>query len=86
MIHAPHTGYQEQHFLNLEGLDGISPTQVAEHLALYVGYVKQVNALNAQLAVLRAEGRASDRDRVAAARAGRPASGCGRLNPQGIGR
>ena len=62
MIHAQATGYQEQRFLNLEGLDGISPMQVAEHLALYAGYVKQVNALNAQLAVLRAEGRASGRD------------------------
>ncbi len=54
--------YHEQRFLNLEGLDGISPTQIAEHLALYAGYVKQVNVLNDQLAALRAQGRASGRD------------------------
>jgi len=35
---------------------------MAEHLALYSGYVKQVNALNDQLAALRAQGRASGRD------------------------
>jgi superoxide dismutase, Fe-Mn family len=62
MIHTQARGYQEQRFLNLEGLDGISPGQIAEHLALYGGYVKQVNALNDQLAALRAQGRASGRD------------------------
>src|SRR5574342_571398 len=59
-VQAP--GYQEQHFLNLEGLDGLSPAQIAEHLALYAGYVRQVNVLNDRLAALRAQGRASGRD------------------------
>lgn len=65
MIHAIHsqaTGYQEQRFFNLQGLDGISPAQIGEHLALYAGYVRQVNVLNDQLAALRAQGRASGRD------------------------
>src|SRR5262245_58602378 len=59
--HTSHR-YQEQSFDNLRGLDGISDAQVAEHLALYAGYVKQVNALNEQLAELRSHGRASGRD------------------------
>jgi hypothetical protein len=37
--------YVERSF-DLHGLDGISDAQIAEHLALYAGYVKQVNALN----------------------------------------
>jgi len=56
------TGYQEQRFANLEGLDGLSALQVAEHLVLYAGYVRQVNILNDELAALRAQGRASGRD------------------------
>lgn len=62
MTYVRTTGYQEQHFPNLDGLDGISAGQIAEHLALYGGYVKQVNILNDQLAALRAQGRASGRD------------------------
>ncbi|MGH7309279.1 MAG: superoxide dismutase [Candidatus Rokuibacteriota bacterium] len=50
--------YKEQHFDHLRGLDGISDAQIAEHLQLYAGYVKQVNALNAELAELRGQGKA----------------------------
>jgi Fe-Mn family superoxide dismutase len=51
--------YREQPFDHLEGLDGISDAQVAEHLTLYAGYIKQVNALNAELAEMRGRGHAS---------------------------
>jgi len=51
--------YKAQSFDHLKELDGISDAQVAEHLKLYEGYVKQVNALNAELAELRAKGKAS---------------------------
>ncbi|MBM4440883.1 MAG: Fe-Mn family superoxide dismutase [Candidatus Rokubacteria bacterium] len=51
--------YKEQKFDHLKGLDGISDKQVEEHLALYAGYVKQVNTLNEELARLRGEGKAS---------------------------
>jgi Fe-Mn family superoxide dismutase len=54
--------YVEQRFDGLRGLDGISDDQIAEHLSLYSGYVRQVNALNAELAGLRDHGRASGRD------------------------
>jgi Fe-Mn family superoxide dismutase len=54
--------YQEQRFDHLKRLDGISDGQIAEHLALYGGYVRQVNTLNGELAALRAQGRASGRD------------------------
>jgi len=56
------TKYQEQRFEHLKHLDGISDDQIAEHLTLYAGYVRQVNTLNAELASLRAQGRASGRD------------------------
>ena len=42
--------YKEQKFDHLKGLEGISDKQIEEHLALYAGYVKQVNALNEELA------------------------------------
>jgi Fe-Mn family superoxide dismutase len=45
--------YREQDFDHLKGLAGISDGQIAEHLALYAGYVKQVNQLNEELAELR---------------------------------
>ncbi|MGH6689431.1 MAG: superoxide dismutase [Gammaproteobacteria bacterium] len=51
--------YKEQAFDHLRGLDGISDAQIDEHLKLYAGYVKQVNALNADLAALRGRGEAS---------------------------
>jgi Fe-Mn family superoxide dismutase len=54
--------YKEQKFDHLKGLDGISDKQVEEHLALYAGYVKQVNALNEELAKLRDEGKASGKN------------------------
>ncbi len=54
--------YKEQSFDNLRGLDGISDDQIAEHLKLYAGYVKQVNTLNQELAELLAKGKASGKD------------------------
>jgi len=54
--------YREQRFDHVKGLDGISDDQIREHLELYAGYVKQVNALGDELAELRAHGRASGRD------------------------
>src|SRR5437867_12337897 len=56
--------YREQSFGHLKGLAGISDRQIAEHLALYAGYVRQVNRLNEELPVLRLRGRghASDPD------------------------
>ena len=54
--------YKEQSFDNLRGLDGISDDQVAEHLKLYSGYVKQVNTLNGELFELLGQGKASGKD------------------------
>ena len=54
--------YKEQKFDHLKGLDGISDKQVDEHLALYAGYVKQVNTLNEELAKMRAEGKVSGKN------------------------
>lgn len=54
--------YVEQRFDGLRGLDGISDDQIGEHLSLYMGYVRQVNALDAELGSLRERGRASARD------------------------
>jgi len=51
--------YKEQKFDHLTGLDGISDNQIAEHLKLYAGYVKQVNTLNTDLAEMRGRGQAS---------------------------
>ncbi len=51
--------YKEQSFDQLKGLDGISDDQIAEHLKLYAGYVKQVNTLNEQIA---AAGKPSGKD------------------------
>ena len=51
--------YKEQSFDHLKGLDGISDAQVDEHLKLYAGYVKQVNALNEELVELRGAGKAA---------------------------
>src|SRR5216117_2620707 len=49
--------YREQSFGHLKGLAGISDRQIAEQLALYAGYVRQVNRLNEELAELRLRGR-----------------------------
>lgn len=54
--------YKEQHFDHLRGLDGISDAQIAEHLQLYAGYVKQVNTLNGELAEMRGQGKASGKN------------------------
>jgi superoxide dismutase, Fe-Mn family len=54
--------YREQAFDSVRGLDGISDAQVAEHLKLYAGYVKQVNVLNEQLADRLSAGKASGKD------------------------
>ena len=56
-IFVPNT-YKEQTF-DLHGLDGISDAQSEEHLALYAGYVKQVNVLNEELAGMIGRGQAS---------------------------
>jgi Fe-Mn family superoxide dismutase len=46
----------------LTGLDGISDEQVREHLALYAGYVDQVNHLREELARMVGRGEASGKD------------------------
>lgn len=51
--------YKVQSFDHLVGLDGISDAQIAEHLTLYEGYVKQVNTLNEQIAEMLGRGKAS---------------------------
>jgi len=50
MTRSKMTAYKEQPFDQLKGLDGISDDQIAEHLKLYAGYVKQVNTLNEEIA------------------------------------
>ena len=59
MARAKAKSYKQQSFDHLHGLEGISDGQLAEHFTLYAGYVKQVNALNAELAELRGQGKAS---------------------------
>ena len=54
--------YKEQSFDQLHGLHGISDDQVGEHLKLYAGYVKQVNALNQELGEMLGKGKASGKD------------------------
>jgi Fe-Mn family superoxide dismutase len=53
--------YPERAF-DLHGLDGISDAQIQEHLALYAGYVKQVNVLNEELATMVGRGQASGKN------------------------
>ena len=62
MARSKAKAYKEQSFDHLHGLDGISDAQVSEHLKLYSGYVKQVNALNQELAEMLAKGKASGKD------------------------
>jgi len=50
--------YRKREF-DLKGLAGISDAQIEEHLALYAGYVKQVNGLNQELADMLGRGQAS---------------------------
>jgi superoxide dismutase, Fe-Mn family len=54
----PPKAYRTREF-DLKGLAGISDAQIGEHLALYAGYVKQVNVLNEELAEMLARGQAS---------------------------
>jgi superoxide dismutase, Fe-Mn family len=54
--------YNVQSFDHLKGLDGISDAQIAEHLKLYEGYVKQVNTLNEEVAELRGRGQATGKN------------------------
>ena len=61
MARAKPKTYKEQKF-DLKGLDGITDKQLEEHFALYAGYVKQVNALNEELAKLRSEDKASGKN------------------------
>jgi superoxide dismutase, Fe-Mn family len=53
--------YQAKSF-DLGGLAGISDGQLIEHLELYAGYVKQVNALTKELAEIHSEKRATGKD------------------------
>ena len=62
MARAKVKAYKEQSFDQLQGLDGISDDQIAEHLKLYAGYVKQVNTLNEDLFDLLGKGKASGKD------------------------
>lgn len=62
MARAKVKAYKEQSFDHLKGLDGISDDQIAEHLKLYSGYVKQVNTLNQELFELLGKGEASGKD------------------------
>jgi len=62
MARAKVKAYKEQAFDQVRGLDGISDDQVAEHLKLYAGYVKQVNTLNQELFELLGKGKASGKD------------------------
>ena len=62
MARAKVKAYKEQSFDQLHGLDGISDDQIAEHLKLYAGYVKQVNTLNEDLFDLLGKGKASGKD------------------------
>ena len=62
MARSKAKAYKEQSFDHLHGLAGISDDQIAEHLKLYSGYVKQVNALNEQLTELLGQGKASGKN------------------------
>src|SRR5262245_17632270 len=62
MARSKAKAYKEQSFDHLRGLDGISDDQVAEHLKLYSGYVKQVNVLNEELTEKLGQGKASGKD------------------------
>ena len=62
MARSKPKAYKEQSFDHLHGLAGISDDQLAEHLKLYSGYVKQVNGLNEQLIEMLGQGKASGKD------------------------
>src|SRR6516164_6379272 len=54
--------YTTKSFDHLKALTGISDAQLAEHLDLYAGYVKQVNALVQELSEMGAEQGQSGKD------------------------
>ena len=54
--------YQAQSFDHLRSLAGMSDGQIAEHLELYAGYVKQVNELTKELAEMHKEKKVSGKD------------------------
>ena len=56
--------YKPQDFSKVRGLAGISNDQIEEHLKLYEGYVKRVNALTEKLEGLAKEGKAAGADPV----------------------
>jgi superoxide dismutase, Fe-Mn family len=54
--------YTAKSFDHLRGLTGISDAQITEHLDLYAGYVKQVNALVQELPEMRTDRKEAGRD------------------------
>ena len=54
--------YQAQSFDHLRSLAGMSDGQIAEHLELYAGYVKQVNELTKELAEMHKEKKVAGKD------------------------
>jgi Fe-Mn family superoxide dismutase len=54
--------YQAQSFDHLRSLAGMSDGQIAEHLELYAGYVKQVNELTKELAEMHNEKKVAGKD------------------------
>ena len=54
--------YQAQSFDHLRSLAGMSDGQIAEHLELYAGYVKQVNELTKALAEMHNEKKVAGKD------------------------
>src|SRR5262245_40120265 len=62
MKHDDRVMYTAKSFDHLRGLTGISDAQITEHLALYAGYVKQVNSLVQELAEMRTDRAESGKD------------------------
>ena len=54
--------YSAKSFDHLKGLTGISDGQIAEHLDLYAGYVKQVNSLAQELLEMRVDRKEAGKD------------------------
>ena len=54
--------YSAKSFDHLKGLAGISDGQIAEHLDLYAGYVKQVNSLAQELLEMRVDRKEAGKD------------------------
>ena len=81
-VQAP--GYREQRFLSLEGLDGLSPPQIAEHLAPYHAGLRGHGARPVHRRLL--PKRCLACDRATAARAARRAPGRGGVKSKSAGR